>query len=211
MILDLEKIIDEKDLEIKVLNQMIVSANKMVQVKSTEFKRLKRKFDSQSRVFVSLKQNLEASNSKKVSKKGVTGFKMLENITRITKDNRMKGLTSSTSYVKKRFKNLRITSSNTKSHRRFKRPLEKIPPSLLKKKEEIKQETERAQEGDEEHHDEDEGSRNDPNAIINDVESNAGHVLVTKERDMDDYKRLVDDKIEDVEDSDEDYEDELDY
>ena len=30
----------EKDLEVKVLNQMIVSANKMVQVKTSEYSRL---------------------------------------------------------------------------------------------------------------------------------------------------------------------------
>lgn len=135
---------------------------------------------------------------------------MLDRITRITRDNRMKGLTSSTSYTKKRFKNLRITSSKTRSHRRFKRPLEKIPQSLLKKKEEIQIEKEKSiHENDD---DEAEGSKNDPNSIINDVERNANHVLVDKDRKMEDFKKLVNDKVDDDDHySEGDYDDDGDY
>ena len=61
--IDLEKIIDEKDLEIRVLNQMIVSANKMVQVKSTEFKRIKNKFDNQSKIFSVMRETLDPRDS----------------------------------------------------------------------------------------------------------------------------------------------------
>lgn len=65
---DLQYLVEEKELEIKVLNQMIVSANKMVQVKSLEFKRLKRKFDHKSRQLAIIAENLDPRQSHLVRK-----------------------------------------------------------------------------------------------------------------------------------------------
>lgn len=45
---DLQSQLNEKELEVKVLNQMIVSANKMVQVKTTEYNRLASKFNARN-------------------------------------------------------------------------------------------------------------------------------------------------------------------
>ena len=61
--LDLTDLVEEKELEIKVLNQMIVSANKMVQVKSLEFKRLKRKFDHKTRQMMAIAETLDPRQS----------------------------------------------------------------------------------------------------------------------------------------------------
>lgn len=44
----LQNQLHERDLEVKVLNQMIVSANKMVQMKTTEFNRLLGKVQNKS-------------------------------------------------------------------------------------------------------------------------------------------------------------------